>query len=303
MKVTEELLEELRNRWIKIGHATDPIDVDACIPLINEIYANSKLPPPELIFTAPSPLEAVKMNGALLKLGYKKVRKSNDPQALVEKVAKTIDIKKCDHDKSFLGNQDAPILSFYEVFVNSGEVTGIEDIIPFIKLAEVSGWWLPLRKAIILVERPNSIKFDENGVTHCEDGPAISYDDSDFGVYMWHGIRVPPSWIKDKSSLTPEIALNCPNTEQRRAGCEILGWENVLNTLNPTVIDKNPDEEIGELLEVELPDIGVERFLKVRCGTGRIFMLPVPPDVSTALEANAWTYGVSSNDYAPEVRT
>ena len=45
------------------------------------------------------------------------------------------------------------------------------------------------------------------------------------------------------------------------------------------------------------------RFLRVRCGTGRSFVLPVPREVHTARQANAWTYGLSESEYAPEVRT
>jgi hypothetical protein len=62
--------------------------------------------------------------------------------------------------------------------------------------------------------------------------------------------------------------------------------------LNAKRIDIDPDPQIGELLEVEMPEVGVERFLRVTCGTGRTFALPVPPTVTTALEANAWTYDI-----------
>jgi hypothetical protein len=78
-----------------------------------------------------------------------------------------------------------------------------------------------------------------------------------------------------------------------------------LNELQAKVIDRDADPEIGELLEVEIPEIGTERFLKVLCGTGREFALPVPPDMKTALQANAWTFGVEDvRDFLkPEVRT
>ena len=37
--------------------------------------------------------------------------------------------------------------------------------------------------------------------------------------------------------------------------------------------------------------------------TGRRFALPVPPDMTTALQANAWSYGLDETDYKPEIRT
>jgi hypothetical protein len=54
---------------------------------------------------------------------------------------------------------------------------------------------------------------------------------------------------------------------------------------------------------VDIPDIGREHYLRVKCGTGRGFAIPVPPECKTALEANAWTYGLESYEYRPEVRT
>jgi hypothetical protein len=114
---------------------------------------------------------------------------------------------------------------------------------------------------------------------------------------------VPEEWIISRESLTPEIALKWKNLEQRRAACEILGWVNILNKLDAEIIDKDSDPQIGTLLEVELPDSGKERFLKVTCGTGREFALAMPKHVKTALEGNAWTYGIDAESYKIEVRT
>ena len=102
---------------------------------------------------------------------------------------------------------------------------------------------------------------------------------------------------------SPADALKWPNIEQRRVACEMLGWDRILDVLNAVVINKDNDPEIGELVSVNIPDIGDEKFLRVRCGTGRNFALPVPPDMKTALEANAWTWGLEPNEYRPEIRT
>jgi len=61
---------------------------------------------------------------------------------------------------------------------------------------------------------------------------------------------------------------------------------------------------IGTLVEVTLPDLGKEKFLKVLCGTGREFAIPVPPEMKTALDANAWTFDLDGNTLRKlEVRT
>jgi hypothetical protein len=124
-------------------------------------------------------------------------------------------------------------------------------------------------------------------------------------LYSWHGVSIPGEWIADRKSLTAKTALTWENIEQRRAAAEILGWVHILNELDATVIDADPDPEIGTLLEVELPDIGRERFLKVQCGTSRLFALPMPPHVNTALEAQSWSFGYDdvSEFFPPEIRT
>jgi hypothetical protein len=111
-------------------------------------------------------------------------------------------------------------------------------------------------------------------------------------LWHWHGVSVPPEWITDRASLTADIALKHDNIEQRRAACEIIGWARILDELKAKTIDKDADPEIGELLLVSLPDAPREKFLRVRCGTGRYFAIPMPSHVKTALEGNAWSYGI-----------
>jgi hypothetical protein len=302
MEISEQVLESLRTEWIDIGFSTGDVDVEKAKPYIEEIYRNGKFDPPEFYFVVSSPIELLQYKTVLETLDLDVLRKSNDPYKLVAKKAKKITNIKLDYEQICFGNHDAASLAFYDYFVRYEHVDGIEPIVPFIELAKVCGWWIPLDGAVILTNLPTSIKKDDEGRLHCDNGPAISYDNSDFEVYIWHGVRIPPEWIRDKS-LTAEQALKHPQIEQRRAACEILGWHNVLEQLNSIIIDDHDDEEIGTLIEVEIPDIGTERFLKVKCGTGRIFAIPVPPDIKTALEANAWTYGVAANDYIPEIRT
>ena len=154
----------------------------------------------------------------------------------------------------------------------------------------------------IIADRPEILKLDDEGRLHSETGAAVKWRDG-MEQYYWHGVAVPDRWIKDKKSLLPEEALKTVNMDQRKAACEILGWNNILKQLKAKTIDKNKDPQIGTLIEANIPGVGKERFLKVQCGTGRTFSLIVPPTVKTAIEANAWTYNLSPGDYKPEVRT
>ena len=115
---------------------------------------------------------------------------------------------------------------------------------------------------------------------------------------------MPVEWIEDRKSLTPAVALKQENVEQRRAACEILGWANILRDLNAKTIDRDDDPQIGDLVQVNLPDLSQPaKFLRVQCGTGREFAIGIPPHINKALDAQAWLIGLSKEDFRiPEVR-
>jgi hypothetical protein len=171
--------------------------------------------------------------------------------------------------------------------------------------AAINGGFRVMHEDFCMVsDFPEFIKVDEQNRPHCETGPSHRWRDG-WSLYHWHGVAIPSGWIEDRASLSPQIALTWENIEQRRCACEILGWSAILAALNAKTIDKDCDPEIGELVEVNIPDIGKERFLRVQCGTGRQFALPVPRKMETALQANAWTFGYDDHhDFTkPEIRT
>lgn len=170
-------------------------------------------------------------------------------------------------------------------------------------LARSCGWVWWHENVLAISDRPSEIHRDDEGRLHCETGPSIAYRDG-WSLYHWHGVSVPSEWITNHASVTPKMALTWENIEQRRAAIEIVGWDKIIDQLNAKVIDEDVDPEIGTLIEAKIPDIGKERFLRVRCGTGRSFCLPVPPNMKTALEAQSWTWGLDEKTFKkPEVRT
>jgi hypothetical protein len=170
--------------------------------------------------------------------------------------------------------------------------------------AAIHGGFRVMHEEFCLVcDFPEILKVDAENRPHSENGPSHRWRDG-WSLYHWHGIRIPAEWIEDRASLTPHMALTWENVEQRRAACEILGWVNILKALDAKIIDTDNDPEIGELVEVDIPEIGREKFLRVLCGTGRQFALPVPPEMTTALEAQAWTWGMDGDSFVkPEIRT
>ena len=160
-------------------------------------------------------------------------------------------------------------------------------------------WWQ--ENLLIVSDRPRKISLDAEGRLHCENGPSIEYSDG-LSLHNWHGVSIPEEWVTTKKPTAKE-ALTWENIEQRRAACEIIGWANVIRELDATTVDEDNDPEIGTLLECNIPNSGNEKFLRVLCGTSREFVIPVPREMKTAIEANSWTWGLSPNEYKPEVRT
>jgi hypothetical protein len=144
----------------------------------------------------------------------------------------------------------------------------------------------------IVSDRSTIIKVDDQNRPHAESGPSHRWADGT-KLYYWHGTAVPQQWIEAPDTVDPKLALTLKNVEQRFVLAQILGWTKVLANYPHRVIDVDADPMIGTLIEVDLPDLGPSRFIRVLCGTGRTFLLEVDNDCTTALEANARRCGIT----------
>jgi hypothetical protein len=167
--------------------------------------------------------------------------------------------------------------------------------------ARESGFRVMHEEFCLVCDFPLVIKKDEQNRPHCEDGPSHRWSDG-WSLYHWHGVAVPQSWIENKSSLSAQEALGQENVEKRRAACEIVGWARILKELKAKTIDVDAPQ-IGTLIQVNLPDSPGEKFLRVHCATGREFAIPVPKEMKTALQANAWTFGLDAKEFSVGIRT
>lgn len=283
----EAQLPVYRDKWIEIGLQTGPMNQDAAREAIKLVYEKGRLTPPKEVFFLQSPKHAVEFIQQ-----YAKERHNLDMD------------KNEILNEMIYGCHDAGWLGFYEFFKDECGIAECSDIDGLAALAKAGcGWANVYDDVAFLQDPPVSIKFDDQDRLHSETGPAIEYSDG-YAVYAWHGVRVPSEWILKPESLDAKTALTWENIEERRCACEIVGWARILKELDAKTIDEDVDPTIGTLVEVDLPDIGRERFLRVLCGTGREFALPVPPDVNTALAANEWTYDLEPGELRGlEVRT
>ena len=274
-------MPEYVKKWTDIGLSTDPVDLENAKVAVCSAYRLAGLKEPTMFYVADSPISAIDM--------IKKMDPSKSSQNIFNEM--------------IYGSQDAHWLGFYQFFSKEVDLDCVKPLEGMIELANHTGWLNVYEDAVVFQHRPEIIKFDAEKRLHCEDGPAIRYRDG-YSLYSWHGTRIPSEWITNKSALTAKIAITWENIEQRRCACEILGWAKILKELDSKVIDEDHDPEIGTLLEVTIPNVGKEKFLRVLCGTKREFALPVPPEMRSALEAQAWTWGMNKNEFViPEIRT
>lgn len=302
---------EFVERWTTIGLCEDPVDPAKAIPALEQVYRCGGESPPALGYLFFRGIESMVFAAEILcqieKKGEGRLEEflaqdqetiysylHDKTQAMGEKARKEAFRKHL--DKLCYGHHEAAWLSFYsymrEVLALTKET---EKATGLMAAAEQTGWFYPCEKVCLVAERPQ-IKRDEQGRLHNPAGAALTFSDGMSGqLYAWHGVRVPGEWILHPEQQDPRLALNHPNIEQRRALAEIIGWERVLNLLNAKLLH---EDWTGQLLEADLPDSPKQRFIKVVCGTGRTFVLPVPSEFKTCLEAVAATYRVTPEEYS-----
>ena len=197
------------------------------------------------------------------------------------------------------GIHDAGWLSFYSYF---SRYIGLEKIQPLIELSKAVGWWWPFNGAVILTEMPIYILMDDDGRLHGEDRKAIEYSDG-FGVYVWHGVRVPRHIIEEPDKLTTDMVLKEENQEVRRVMLERYGYDRLLKELG--AMEESSDRfgvlysttRLGEYLDGEDK---VAKFVLVDdSSTDRRYVLRVDPNSKTAHDGVASTFGRTAEQYNP----
>jgi hypothetical protein len=189
-------------------------------------------------------------------------------------------------------------LAFYDFMYQELKLECCAKLKGLTSLSKHVGWWWPFENIVVITPPPIKIMRDDEHRLHCEDGPALQYPGG-FEIHAWHGVRIPSEWVEKSKELNPAEALEWPNQEQRRALCEIIGWDRVLDTLECRKIHS---DDRGELIETNQIDDGDEiaRFVRViDPSTNRRYALRVPPSIETATGAVAWTFGIEEADYNP----
>lgn len=159
----------------------------------------------------------------------------------------------------------------------------------------------PSTATAVAVQPPTTVALDAEGRPHAEDGPALEWPDGT-QLYAWHGRLVPRELIDSAQPVTFSRVSSEQNQERRSVLIERYGLGRYL--LDAGAVEIHCDA-CGKLYRLD--QAGGEPILAVRVvnrtpepdGSFREFWLRVPPTVTTARQAVAWTFGMRAADYDP----
>jgi hypothetical protein len=270
---------------------------------------------------------------AAVKLAYKCVGLKMPKKVIFTEspYAGLIEAKKLDSDVyTCFGSHDISWIQFYKVFYDFTKDTDkplAKKILGLYEVAKECGWWWPFDDVVIISDRPATLSRDDQNRLHNETGPAISYTDG-YALYAVHGVVVPEDVIMDRKSITVSRIDNESNAEVRRVMTELYGEANYIQDSKLTPVHKDitgilyrkevpGDEPIcmirvlnstpeadGNLTRKEAVKIfgkkAVDKVSGLDSDKFKEYWLGVPPDMKTAAEAVAWTFGLTESEYQPE---
>ena len=220
---------------------------------------------------------------------------------------------------TWYGQQEAPRVAHHDFWRRSGLVRfapGDDEVLDhLVALTRATGWWWAFDDVCVMAERPTALhmepipnQFHGQRRLHRDDGPAVQFSDG-AAVFALHGTVV-PSWVMNDPDV--ERIARERNVEVRRCAIERIGWDTYIDAAGLALIDRADDPGNAgcpiSLYATPAGWGGRERILLVvngsveRDGRRRRYGLPVPPWISSALQAAGWTYGISASDYARLLR-
>jgi hypothetical protein len=171
----------------------------------------------------------------------------------------------------------------------------------WLKLFKVAPWYLFFEHVCYVGCAPTEIVQDERRRISSRNGAAVVFPD---GCKIWavDGIHASRKLIEEPSALTAEEIDTEPNSNLRRLMLDIYGVSRFLMDTNAKLIQ---EDECGQLYRKDMAND--EALVVVRVtnktmeadGTYAQYFLRVPPTITTAKEAVAWTFQLPVNEYDP----
>ncbi len=207
--------------------------------------------------------------------------------------------------------------------------------LPFFEAFEAGAFSLSITETeMVVTTLPNFVKVDDRRRLHAASGPAFSWM-HDVREFYWHGVNVPAHVVDDPAKITVAEIDKETNAEVRRVMIERYGEARYLKDSGATEVGR---DDYGILLRKELPGdepivmvqllnstpepdgtltredaeatfgkVAVANVLTYASSRGvdcteprfKTYMLRVPPDMQSAHQAVAWTFGKTTKTYCP----
>ena len=319
----DSLMEEQKSRfrefikkWTQIGLCALPANRKQAENGINISYETAGIKPPKKIVWCGSPFSQGLTRALVFSLNNstgKKLKASVGASVRASVRASVADsvwasVRASVGDSvgdsardSVYGQHEANWLGFYDYF---REVCGLEretqKLIGLSEAAKNCGWWLPYKNICWASERHNILRRDANGRLHASDGKmALEYPDG-WGVYAFHGARLPRKYGSVNSERwEPKWFLEEKNAELRRCLIQGIGYSRLCHGLNAKKIDSWREYELLRITDTDIEPI---LMVKMVCpSTGIIHAHRVGPEVKTAKEGITWiNHGISPEEFVIE---
>lgn len=162
-----------------------------------------------------------------------------------------------------------------------------------------------MKNICFLCEPPTAATVNERNQLHNDSGAAMEFRDG-FKLFAWGGVVIPPEAIEATQDISIERIDKEQNAEVRRILIQQYGLERYLQDSGARQIDA---DEFGVLYKKSLPNDEPVVVVKVTNrtpepdGSRKFYFLRVPPYMTSARNAVAWTFNMSPEEYAPTIQT
>jgi hypothetical protein len=184
----------------------------------------------------------------------------------------------------------------------------------FLKTANCVHAFVRFDDVCFVSEHPTTVSLDDRERVHADNGPAIEYPDG-YSVYAWHGIaisREKAHIVDQPQRITIAEIDEEANVAVRRVMIERFGAARFIKESGAQIVDQDKDPQTGHeriLYRRELP--ADEAIVMVRVtnsspepdGSYKQYFIRVPPTVTTARQAIAWTFSMQADEYRPSKQT
>jgi hypothetical protein len=156
-------------------------------------------------------------------------------------------------------------------------------------------------KLILTCQAPATALLNNARQAHCEHGPALEFEDG-FKVYAWNGVVVPAHAIMAGGEITLEQIDKETNIEVRRILIQQYGLERYLADSGAIQIAADECGVLYKKMQANDEPIVVVKVTNPTPepdGSHKHYFLRVPPQMTSARAAVAWTFDIKPEEYEP----